>query len=158
MAALVVLGVASFLARPAVVSVSPERVKGTDTGLLVSLAAYVMEPGGGLAAYDRDFVQPGMTLVFKTTMAEGGVVALAVKEGDGAPTLRFVGSGTRAGAEQLLERGGRTYGYRLEGGGVPRRFCAVAAGTAAELEELLGDLAMVFPQLDPASCVDVEGP
>lgn len=160
MVALLLVGLLSFLGKG--LNHPTTGIKGAGepyVGQPVSLVAYEMDAAGALQTFDASDPHLGQTLVFKTIAAEGGVVALLMVEGQAAPVVRFVSSPTRGGSEQLLERGGRAYGFSLQEGQVaPLRFCVVGEASTVRLQALLSDLNALWQGLDPSACVQVSLP
>ncbi len=157
MAALLCLAVLSFVGKG--LTHPNSGIKGVDEsygGQPVSLVVYQMGAGGALEPFYSSDPRVGQTLVFKTVAPQDGVVALLMAEGQDAPVVRFVGSAARAGAEQLLEHGGRAYGFTLgEGQVTPLRFCVVSEATPVRLQALLQDPEALWQVLGPEACVQV---
>lgn len=163
MAALLLIGILSFVNKGLMHPTAGIKGAGEAyTGQLVSLIVYQMGAGGVLEPFYPSDARAGRTLVFRTLAPEDGVVALLMAEGDGEPVVRFVGSPSRGGSEQLLERGGRAYGFTLAAGQTaPLRFCVVAEGSQARLQALLQDPAELWPMIEaesPGACVEVSVP
>lgn len=158
MAALLIVGLASFLFRPAAETTDGQRVKGIDLGEPVRLAAYWVKGDNSLEPVAGPNHTPaGATLVFKAFTRGESVIALAVARPDEAAAVRFVGTRpTQPGVETLLTQGDDAYGYRLEEGSTrPVRFCALAAPDLGRLADLTERLAGIFSALDAEACVTV---
>ncbi len=157
MAALIFLGVFSFLNKGMTHPTAGIKGAGESySGQPVSLVVYQMSEGGALEPFYSSDSRVGQTLVFKTMAPEDGVVALLMAEGQDAAVVRFVGSPARGGEEQLLERGGRAYGFTLgERQVTPLRFCVVAEANAARLSALLQHPDELWQVIDPGACIQV---
>jgi hypothetical protein len=144
-AALVVIGLSTYLARPG--GEDPSRVKGAEAGVQVRLTLYKLgDAGGEVESFTAEAAAPGTTLLFKAQTPRRAQIGLIVDpgaSGGASPSLRLNGDGGPPGQERLFESEGSAFGYRLETGTQPT-FCAVAADSAAHVEAVAKDVVAVL--------------
>lgn len=110
------------------------RSKGAS-GPGIVLHAYVLQSDNSLRRVEHS-VGLGDTLVFKAGVTEASTAGIVLQENDGERRIRFVSEELAPGMDQLVLRGEKTYGFKVEDYHQRLSVCALAVYDPSELESV----------------------